>query len=416
MSELPPDAAALLERARHAHGPNHADRERVLAGLHATLGVSTAVAIAAGTAATASATASAAEGAALAPSALGMKGALVGWKGALLSWNAGKVMLATVALGSAVGVGSVALQTSTSAPREQRPAPVVSAAQPATRSAQGADEESPAIELRKQSGGRAESAAEANRALVMQAATTRGATPKSAPPADGQIVRTAAGEPSGAPLGAAAAAPRHAGERASATAASERRGAALRSPAAQLASSTRVKGDQHRTVSRRASARAETRSSSRHRSAERSARIEAASSESAARALQANAQSETAAVAAQVADAPRRAEGREDTATAAAGEGSGAQLEHTGEVSLLRSALTSLRDDDAARALSLLADHAARYPSGTFTTERRGLRVLALCAAGLQAEGRREQSAFLREAGSSPIAARVRTACGKDAK
>lgn len=82
-----------------------------------------------------------------------------------------------------------------------------------------------------------------------------------------------------------------------------------------------------------------------------------------------------------------------------------------GEAALLRSALASVRDGDGQQALSLLAEHAARYPSGAFSTERRGLRVLALCAAGMSAEGQREQAAFLREAGGSPIAARVRSAC-----
>jgi hypothetical protein len=70
-----------------------------------------------------------------------------------------------------------------------------------------------------------------------------------------------------------------------------------------------------------------------------------------------------------------------------------------------------VRDGDGQQALSSLAEHAARYPSSAFSTERRGLRVLALCAAGRTADGEREQTAFLREAGGSPIAARVRSAC-----
>jgi hypothetical protein len=73
--------------------------------------------------------------------------------------------------------------------------------------------------------------------------------------------------------------------------------------------------------------------------------------------------------------------------------------------------MTSLRDRDANRALALLDEHAARFPSGSFATERRGLHVVALCAAGRLDDGRREQAAFLKSAGSSPIAARVRGAC-----
>ena len=81
------------------------------------------------------------------------------------------------------------------------------------------------------------------------------------------------------------------------------------------------------------------------------------------------------------------------------------------ELELIRRAMTSLRDRDPGRALALLDEHERTYPSGAFATERRGLHVVALCAAGKLLEGRSEQASFLRSDGSSPIAARVRRAC-----
>ncbi|MDB4972894.1 MAG: hypothetical protein JWN48_1235, partial [Myxococcaceae bacterium] len=83
------------------------------------------------------------------------------------------------------------------------------------------------------------------------------------------------------------------------------------------------------------------------------------------------------------------------------------------EVELIRKAMTSLRDHDAGRALALLEEHAARYPSGAFATERRGLHAVALCAAGRVSEGKSEQASFLRTDSAAPIAARVRRACGE---
>jgi hypothetical protein len=89
-----------------------------------------------------------------------------------------------------------------------------------------------------------------------------------------------------------------------------------------------------------------------------------------------------------------------------------AQVEAPNELTLIRRAMTSLRDRDPGRALTLLDEHAVRFPSGSFANERRGLHVVALCATGKLADGRREQAAFLKSSASSPIAARVRGACG----
>jgi hypothetical protein len=85
-----------------------------------------------------------------------------------------------------------------------------------------------------------------------------------------------------------------------------------------------------------------------------------------------------------------------------------------GELALMRSILAALRDGEAARALTLLEEHARRFPQGVLSPERRGLRVVALCEAGQTALGREERAAFLRVEPDSPLAQRVRSAC-KDA-
>ena len=81
------------------------------------------------------------------------------------------------------------------------------------------------------------------------------------------------------------------------------------------------------------------------------------------------------------------------------------------ELTLIRGALTSLRDGAPQRALTLLGEHAAHYREGAFASERRGLRIVALCALGRLDEGLRERVVFLRREGSAPVAERVRHAC-----
>ncbi|MET0341932.1 MAG: hypothetical protein ABW252_13080 [Polyangiales bacterium] len=84
------------------------------------------------------------------------------------------------------------------------------------------------------------------------------------------------------------------------------------------------------------------------------------------------------------------------------------------EMTLIGRALAHLRDREPQRTLTLLDEHAEHYPNGKFATERKGLRVLALCAAGRIEEGRRARAAFLRELARAPIAVRVREACDED--
>jgi hypothetical protein len=85
--------------------------------------------------------------------------------------------------------------------------------------------------------------------------------------------------------------------------------------------------------------------------------------------------------------------------------------ERSDELALMRATLTALRDEHGADAMALLEEHARRFPDGVLAHERRGLRVIALCAVGRSAAGRAEQAAFLATDSSSPLAQRVRGAC-----
>lgn len=83
------------------------------------------------------------------------------------------------------------------------------------------------------------------------------------------------------------------------------------------------------------------------------------------------------------------------------------------ELDLISRAATSLRDGELSRALGLLDEHRALYPAGLLQTEQQGLRVLALCGLGQLEQASRARSAFLRHAGRTPLAARVRRACAE---
>lgn len=81
------------------------------------------------------------------------------------------------------------------------------------------------------------------------------------------------------------------------------------------------------------------------------------------------------------------------------------------EVALLRRAQRAINAERPAEALTILADHAVRFPGGVMAEEREAARVVALCRAGRAAEARAAAARFLRERPSSPLAARVRAAC-----
>jgi hypothetical protein len=83
-----------------------------------------------------------------------------------------------------------------------------------------------------------------------------------------------------------------------------------------------------------------------------------------------------------------------------------------GEARLLEQADADLRRGDAQAALGRLAEHAAQYPSGALREEREGIRVVALCRAGREAEGKAAADRFLARSPRSTLAARIRAACG----
>jgi hypothetical protein len=82
------------------------------------------------------------------------------------------------------------------------------------------------------------------------------------------------------------------------------------------------------------------------------------------------------------------------------------------ETRLVRAGVAALHEHDPARALALFDEHARSYPSGTLSEERAAARVSALCDLGQLDNAQAAAAAFLRDRPSSPLAARVRTACG----
>jgi hypothetical protein len=83
-----------------------------------------------------------------------------------------------------------------------------------------------------------------------------------------------------------------------------------------------------------------------------------------------------------------------------------------GEARLLEQADADLRRGDPHAALAHLAEHAARYPAGALREEREGVRVVALCRAGREAEGKLAAERFLARSPRSALATRIRAACG----
>jgi hypothetical protein len=367
MSELSPEAAALLEAARRSHGPEERDRERVLTSLHLSLGIAVPLAATASIAQAASQTAGvlqsgvqaslpaqALAGQAVAAPAVVQaaagKGALsLGAK--LLTWKAGKILLATVALGSAVGVTAVQRATKVENDNTRERSSQAIARGRSVEARPGAREHR--VDAQPGSG---ERAADDLTVRAAAAPVLEAATPEAPEPAQPAL----AAEPAAAVTAEPVREPR------------------LDAPRVQTTSATRV-----------------GKGSSRHLAR--------------ARTRHANSQVDAESLRANISKQPQAADVVAETREAAPVVPNAPPP--SSETELIRKALTSLRDRDAASALSLLDEHAARYPSGAFTTERRGLHVLALCAAGRTQEGKSEQAAFLKQAGSAPIAARVRTAC-----
>ena len=81
------------------------------------------------------------------------------------------------------------------------------------------------------------------------------------------------------------------------------------------------------------------------------------------------------------------------------------------EMKLIRGADSALRAGRSGEALALLAQHQAEHPRASLAHEREGLRAIAQCqlgAAGSTATAER----FIERAPRSPLAPRLRSACG----
>ena len=80
---------------------------------------------------------------------------------------------------------------------------------------------------------------------------------------------------------------------------------------------------------------------------------------------------------------------------------------------LLRSARHALDDESPTAALALLDRYAIEFPRGSaLQPEYEATRVLALCAAGRTEAAERARGHFLEKQPASPLAERVRMACG----
>ncbi len=103
---------------------------------------------------------------------------------------------------------------------------------------------------------------------------------------------------------------------------------------------------------------------------------------------------------------PQPATGRtEARRRAAAGPSLAAELE------LLHRAQSAWRAREAARALSIVDEHRARYPRSALRVEREGLQVLALCELGRKSEAARVARALLAREPLSPLRAAIEQSC-----
>jgi hypothetical protein len=80
------------------------------------------------------------------------------------------------------------------------------------------------------------------------------------------------------------------------------------------------------------------------------------------------------------------------------------------ELAFVRKMQAALRAGDADDVLELCAEHAQRWPHGTFVQEREGLRAIASCNTSAQGAEARAKS-FLSKYPRTPLGPRVREAC-----
>lgn len=83
------------------------------------------------------------------------------------------------------------------------------------------------------------------------------------------------------------------------------------------------------------------------------------------------------------------------------------------ETRLIAAAHAALSRGDAASALTILDEHARRFPRGALAPERKAARAMALCKAGRASEGQNEANALYGEGDKSPVAEKIRRACAK---
>jgi hypothetical protein len=86
------------------------------------------------------------------------------------------------------------------------------------------------------------------------------------------------------------------------------------------------------------------------------------------------------------------------------------------ETALIGRAQSALAAGDHVQALAILDDHARRFPRGVLAQEREGARWVALCSSGQAGRVRGAVSSFLAKNPSSPLAPRLRAACGISAE
>jgi hypothetical protein len=103
---------------------------------------------------------------------------------------------------------------------------------------------------------------------------------------------------------------------------------------------------------------------------------------------------------------PPRAETKSSAAANGRGGARGDDLE--AELALIGAAQRALGRNAPAEAVRSLDEHARQFPRGALSSEREGLRAIASCRAGQKALASR----FLARQPGSPLAARIRSACG----
>jgi outer membrane protein assembly factor BamD (BamD/ComL family) len=82
------------------------------------------------------------------------------------------------------------------------------------------------------------------------------------------------------------------------------------------------------------------------------------------------------------------------------------------EMALLGEAQAAIQRGDFAAALSKLDEHTRSFPTGALGEEAAAARVVALCGAGRTDEAESLAKSFLARHPSSPLAPRVKNACG----